>query len=331
VRAALQFRYGPPEVVELRDVDVPTPADEEVLVRVRAASVNRADLDKLYARWSFLRLFLGVRAPREQRLGADVAGTVEVVGPGVSEFKPGDEVYGDLFSSGGGSFAEYALAPQGALAIKPPTLSFEDAATLPHSAILALQGLRRRNGQTFEPGARVLIVGASGSVGPFAIQIAKARGAHVTGVASAAKLEFVRSIGADEVIDYATTDYTHPAQRYDWIVDVNAHHSVLDWRHALRPGGVYSAMGADSAAWFAKTLVQGPALSLASRRSMGLMLHWKPFHEPDVKAIEEMLARGQLRPRIDRTFKLDDVVAALRYFDEGHARGKVLLLPDGVG
>lgn len=325
IRAAVRDRYGPPEVVEVREVDLAPPAAGEVQVRVRAASVNRADLDALYARWAFLRLFLGLRGPRSQRLGIDAAGVVEAVGPGVTRLKPGDEVFGDLFPYGQDAFSEAVNAPEKAFATLPAGMSFEEASTIPHSAILALQGLRLSSGRTVGAGDRVLIVGASGSVGPYAVQIAKSRGAHVTGVASTGKLDLVRSLGADEVIDYRTTDYTSTGVRFDWILDVNAHHPVRRWRGAVRPGGVYAALGGDSAAWFATALVQGPVLSLATRRHLGLVLWWKPFHLEDVETLKGLIAAGQLRPTIDRTFALDQVAEALRTFDDGHAMGKLVI------
>jgi NADPH:quinone reductase-like Zn-dependent oxidoreductase len=327
MKAAFRDRYGPPEVVEIRDVEIPTPAEGEVLVRVRAASVNRADLDALYARWAFLRLFLGVRAPRNRRLGIDVAGVVESVGANVFGLKAGDQVFGDQFEFGQDAFSEYVCAPERSFAAMPAGLTFEEAASLPHSAILALQALRLRDGRTFQPGAAVMVVGASGGVGPFAVQIAKARGAHVTGVASPGKLDFIRALGADEVIDYTTVDYTSLGRRFDWIVDVNAHHSVLAWRRSVRRGGVYGALGSDSAAWFAKALVQGPALSLASGGHMGMMLWWKPFDRREVETLKELLAAGSVRPAIDRTYPLTELVQALRYVDEGRARGKVVIVP----
>jgi NADPH:quinone reductase-like Zn-dependent oxidoreductase len=325
IKAAVRERYGPPDVVQIRDVAAPVPEGDEVLVRVHAASVNRADLDALYARWAFLRLFLGLRRPRNHRLGIDAAGVVESVGSDVTRFQPGDRVFGDLFPFGQDAYSELVCAPDGAFATIPAEMSFDEAATIPHAAVLAMSGLRRRDGRGFAPGARVLVVGASGSVGPFAVQVAKARGAHVTGVASTDKLAFVRSLGADEVIDYSAVDYTRPALRYDWIVDVNAHHSVLAWRHAVRSGGVYAALGGDSAAWFVQALVQGPALSLATHRGMGLVLHWKPFHRPDVDELLAMVAAGQVRPAIDRRYPLSELAEALRYVDEGHARGKVVI------
>ena len=212
MKAAIRDKYGPPDVVEVRDVERPTPKDDEILVRVRAASVNRADLDYLGPRPGFLRPMIGMRAPRDPRTGIDVAGEVESVGTSVTRFRPGDPVFADVFSFGQGAFAEYVCAPEKAFLPMPAGLSFEDAATLPHSAILALQGLRRRNGRTVQPGDKVLIDGASGNVGPFAVQIAKSYGAEVTGVASPAKLEFVRSLGADHVLDYTAVDYTRASR-----------------------------------------------------------------------------------------------------------------------
>jgi len=324
MKAAVRDRYGPPDVVELSEVDRPVPAADQVLVRVRAASVNRADLDGLYPRWQFTRAFFGLRKPRSRWLGLDVAGVVESVGASVTRFGPGDEVFGDLFAFGAGAFAEYACARETAFASMPAGMTFEEAATLPHSAILALQGLRVRNGRSIRPGDRVLIVGASGNVGPFAVQIAKALGAEVTGVARTAKVDFVRSLGADHVIDYTKGDYTRTGEPYDWIVDVDAHHSILHWRHALRPKGAYVALGG-SAAWFLQALLQGPAVSIATGKRMGLMLWWKPFRADDVETLKELIAAGKLNPAIDRRFPLSAVVEALRYVDEGRAKGKVVI------
>ncbi len=209
MKAAYYDRYGPPEVVEIRDVERPTPSGDQVLVRVRAASVNRADLDGITPKPGFVRLFMGLRAPKNHELGIDAAGVVEAVGPDVTRFKPGDEVMTDLFAAGRfGAFAEYVRGRERAFEPIPMGMSFEEAATLPHSAVLALQGMRLRSGRTFKPGDRVLIDGASGNVGPFAVQIAKAMGAEVTGVASGDKLDFVRSLGRgphDRLRDGSTT------------------------------------------------------------------------------------------------------------------------------
>jgi NADPH:quinone reductase-like Zn-dependent oxidoreductase len=204
-------------------------------------------------------------------------------------------------------------------------MSFEVAATLPHSAVLALQGLRLGNGRTVGQGDRVMIVGASGNVGPFAVQIAKSRGAHVTGVASTDKLDFVRSLGADEVIDYRSTDYTRQAEPYDWILDVDAHHPLRRWRRALKPRGVYVAQGG-SGGWMLSLLFWQPMLKLTTDKTMGLLLSWKPFHPPDVDELKRLVASGAVVPAIDRSFPLDQVVDALTHVHQGRARGKVLVL-----
>ncbi|MEA2676992.1 MAG: hypothetical protein QOJ81_1133 [Chloroflexota bacterium] len=326
MKAAWRERYGGPEVVSLRDIPKPTPTGRQVLVRVEASSINRADLDEMLPRWQFLRLFMGLRRPRRKRLGLDVAGVVEEVGEEASRFKIGDRVFGDLFPYGAGAFAEYVCAPEKALAAIPDEVSFEVAATLPHSAVLALQGLRLRNGRTVGHGDRVLIVGASGNVGPFAVHIAKSRGAHVTGVASGDKLDFVRSLGADEVIDYRTTAPTRPAEPYDWILDVDAHHPLRQWRRALKPGGVYAAEGGP-ARWFLSLLFWQPIMKLTTDKTMGMMLHWKPFNPPDVAELKRLVASGAVKPAIDRRFSLDHVADALTHVHEGHSRGKILVVP----
>jgi NADPH:quinone reductase-like Zn-dependent oxidoreductase len=324
MKAAVQDRYGTVDVVRLTDVERPVPSDNQVLVRVHAASVNRADLDGLGPRPAFARLFVGLRAPRNQRIGIDVAGVVESVGPNATRFKPGDRVFSDLFSFGQGTFAEYVCAPERAFLSIPNGMSFEDAATLPHSAVLAVQGLRRRNGRSPKPGDKVLIDGASGNVGPFAVQIAKSMGAEVTGVCSTDKVDFVRSLGADHVIDYTKVDYTSTGERYDWIVDTDSHHSILRVRRALRPNGVYVTLGGTSVPIFAGMLV-GPVISMFSDRWTGLMLWWKPFNRDDVATITALIAAGKVEPVIDRRFPLSEVVDALRWVDDGHAKGKVVI------
>jgi NADPH:quinone reductase-like Zn-dependent oxidoreductase len=324
MKAALRDRYGPPDVVELRDVEVPVPSDDQVLVRVRAASVNRADLDGLTPRPALARLFMGLWAPRNHRVGIDVAGVVESTGASATKFKPGAEVFADLFAFGQGAFAEYVCAHEKAFEPMPNGMAFEDAATLPHSAILALQGLRLRKGRTPKPGDRVLIVGASGNVGPFAVQIAKSMGAEVTGVCSTEKVDLVRSLGVDQVIDYQKVDYTSSGERYDWILDTDSHHSIFGIRRALRPRGVYVTLGGETGRLFQGLLI-GPLLSLLSDRWMGLMIWWKPFHPADVATLKELIAAGKLAPVIDRRYPLSEVVEALRYVDEGRARGKVVI------
>ena len=324
MKAAIQERYGPPEVVELREVERPVPTGDQVLVRVHAASVNRADLDGLKPRPSFVRLFIGMRAPRNTSVGIDVAGVVETVGPEVTRFRSGDQVFADTFTYGVGAFAEYVCAPEKAFELMPSGMSFEEAATLPHSAVLALQGLRLRRGRSIRPGDKVLIGGASGNVGPFAVQIAKSMGAEVTGVASTPKLDLVRSLGADHVIDYTKVDFTTTGERYDWIVDTDSHQSIRRSRRALKPNGVYLTLGGNT--WpILDGLLVGSLMSLVSDRHSGLMLWWKPFHPPDVDRLKALIAEGKLRPVIDRRYPLSEVVAALRYVEDGKNRGKVVV------
>jgi len=327
MKAALAPAYGDPaRVVVIREVPPPEPVEDQVLVRVQVASVNRADLDGVLPRWAFIRLFFGLRRPRNPRLGLDAAGVVEAVGPAARAFRPGDRVYADLFPHGAGAFAEYVCARERAFRSIPDGMTFEHAATLPHSAVLAIQGLRLRNGRVVGPTDRVLIVGASGNVGPFAVQIAKARGARVTGVASGSKADLVRSLGADEVIDYRSTDVATAGERYDWILDVDSRHPILRWRHALRPGGVYVTLGGP-ATGILDALLVAPVLSRAIGRRMGMLMPWKPFAADDMAELERLVLSGEVRPVLDRTFPLDEVGAALRYVADGHARGKVLVLP----
>jgi NADPH:quinone reductase-like Zn-dependent oxidoreductase len=324
VKAAVASGYGSIDVVELTEVDKPVPVDDEVLVRVHAASVNRADLDGIHPRPGFIRLFFGLRAPRNPRVGLDVAGVVESVGPAAAHTRTGDRVFADLFAFGGGAFAEYVCFPERAFQPIADEMSFEDAATLPHSAILALQGLRRRDGRTVGAGDRVLIAGASGNVGPFAVQVAKSRGAEVTGVCRTEKVDFVRSLGVDHVIDYRQVDYTRGSERYDWIVDTDSHHSLLNARRALRPNGVYVTLGGST--WpILEALLLGPVVSRLGNRWTGLLLWWKPFEPSDVAAILKLIAEGKVRPMIDRRFPLAQVREALRYVDEGHAMGKIII------
>ena len=328
MKTAVAREYGSPDVVRIEEVETPTPEADEVLVRVRAASVNRADLDGMYPRWQFTRLFLGLRRPRRPWLGIDVAGTVEALGPQAKRFKTGDDVFADIFSHGkkGGAFAEYACVPEKALSAMPAGLSHEEAATLPHSAILAIMGLKPRGSKKFGPRNKVMIVGASGNVGPFLVQIAKSRGAEVTAVASGQKLDFVRTLGADHVVDYKTTDPRRTGERFDLIVDVDAHHGVLSWRNALKSGGVYCAMGG-SAVWLLRSVIASPVARLVFHKKIGLMLGWSPFPEREVAELKELVAAGAIRAHIDRRFALDATADALRYVDQGKARGKVVIIP----
>jgi NADPH:quinone reductase-like Zn-dependent oxidoreductase len=331
MKAAVQERYGTPDVVRLEEVEKPTPGEGDILVRVHAASVNRADLDGIQPRPAFIRLFAGIRSPRNHAVGIDVAGVVEAVGPKVDRYKPGDRVFADLFGEHHGAFAEYTCAPEARFEPIPDGMSFEEAATLPHSAVLALQGLRTRSGRTIKAGDRVLIVGASGNVGPFAVQIAKSMGAEVTGVARTQKLDFVRSLGADHVIDYTTTDYTTTGP-YDWILDTDSHESILKVRRALAPNGVYVTLGGTT--WpILGALIIGSLMSLRSDKYSGLMLWWRVFHRPDVERLKALFAAGAFRPAIDRRYPLEEVVDALEWVNDGNAQGKVIveIEPRAVG
>ncbi len=322
MKAIRRDRYGPPDVLELRDIERPVARADEVLVRVRAASLNQADLDYLQGKPFLTRMGTGLRTPRNRGLGLDVAGQVEAIGTDVTAFQPGDDVFGDLTAFGYGAFAEYACAPEDAWARMPAGLTFEEAATFPQAAILALQGLQRA--EQIRPGSRVLVNGASGNVGPFAVQIAKAFGAHVTGVCSTAKMDMVRGLGADEVIDYTREDYTRRGQRYDWIVDVAGNRSILECRRALKPGGVYVMVGGPTSRILGALLL-GPLISLAGSRRMGLMLWWKVFKKEDVVLLKELIEAGKISPVIDRRYPLADVPEALRYLQGGRAQGKVVI------
>ena len=324
MREAFRDRYGSPDVVRLRDVPVPVPGEGEVLVQVRAASVNRADLDALKPKPGILRVFMGLRAPRDHSVGSDVAGVVDAIGAGVKRFAPGDEVMGDLFGDGISGFAEYVCAREKDLEPMPPGMSFEEASTLPHSAVLALQAMHLRKGRAVKAGDQVLIVGASGNVGPFAVQIARSMGAEVTGMASTAKLDMVRSLGADHVLDYTAVNVLRAGERYDWIVDVDSYLPITGVRRILKPGGAYITLGGTSRTIFTG-LVVGPLMSLFSSKWTGLMLWWKPWHPPDVAALKELIAAGKLRPVIDRRYPLREIVEALQYVEDGHPRGKVVI------
>jgi NADPH:quinone reductase-like Zn-dependent oxidoreductase len=321
MKAWIRDRYGPPDVLALKEIEPPELGAGDMRVRVAFSSVNQADLDYLYGKPWMSRLGIGMRKPRNGGLGLDVAGVVEAVGPEVGRFRPGDQVFGDMTQFGHGAYAELVTAPAHAFAPVPAGVSLEDAATTPQAAILAIQGLDAQGG--IKPGDKVLINGASGSVGPFAVQIAKSRGAEVTGVASTKKLEFVRSLGADHVLDYTRDDYTELGQRYDRILDMAAYHSIGDIRRVLTRTGGYTAIGGSLVNVFGAMLV-GVPMRLAGKQRAGLPM-WKPFRAEDVVVLSRMLADGTIKPIIDKRFPLAEVPDALRYADDGHARGKVVI------
>jgi NADPH:quinone reductase-like Zn-dependent oxidoreductase len=321
MKAIVRSQYGSPDVLRLKDIAKPVAKDDEVLVRVHAAGVNMADVDYLRGRPTIARLGTGLPRPKNLVLGLDVAGQVEAVGNDVTRFQPGDEVFGDLTEFGYGAFAEYVCAPEDAFAPKPPSLTLEEAATVPQAGVMALQGLRGE--RPIQPGHKVLINGAGGNVGPFAVQIAKSFGAEVTGVDSSGKLDMLRSIGADHVIDYTQEDYTRSGQRYDRILDVASNRSIFECKRALAPEGSYLVVAGSMARMF-QAMFLGPLISMAGSRKMGIVM-WKPFKKEDVAALTELIEAGKVTPVIDRRYPLSEVPDALRYQEEGHSVGKIVI------
>ncbi|WP_344689687.1 NAD(P)-dependent alcohol dehydrogenase [Blastococcus jejuensis] len=314
MRAVVYDRYGAPDVLRVEDVPVPEPAAGQVRLKVAATSLNLSDWEALTGSPGYARLG-GLRAPRRRTLGSDVAGWVDAVGEGVTRFAPGDEVYGDNLGLLGG-FAEYAVAPQTALARKPAELTFAQASTVPQAGAIAEKGTR-----AVSAGQRVLINGAGGGSGTFAIQLAKRLGAHVTGVDNAGKLDFMRSLGADEVIDYRTADFTRRGP-YDLILDLVAYRSVFAYRRALARGGRYRCVGGTVRSLL-RVLTVGTVAGLVTGRSLGvLVVQQGPAH---FEAMAARCAAGEIDVHIDRTFGLDDVPAALAYLGEGRACGKVVV------
>jgi NADPH:quinone reductase-like Zn-dependent oxidoreductase len=322
VLAIIQSRYGPPDLLRLEEVATPVPGEGEVLVRIHAASANKTDLESLAGRPVMYRAFMGIRAPRHDRLGIDAAGVVEAVGEGVTQHKRGDRVYADLLYDGGGAFAEFACAKEKAWHPIPNGMDFETASTLPASAILAYQGLGR--GDRVKVGDKVLINGAAGCVGTFAVQLAKSAGAEVTGVDGPDKLDFMRSIGADHVIDYTREDYTRGGRRYDLILDAIVNHSVFAVRRALTDKGIYRAHGARSTGGLLQAMACGPLLSVGRKRSIGLVIG-KPNNGTDLAVLGDMVVAGTLVPVIERTYSLAEVPEALAYYAAGKALGKQVI------
>jgi NADPH:quinone reductase-like Zn-dependent oxidoreductase len=323
MRAIVYHQYGSPDVLQLEEVEKPTPKDDEVLIKVSSASVNALDWHLLSADIFLVRLNSGLTKPKQQILGADVAGTVEAVGQNVKQLRPGDEVFGDIFDSGLGGFAEYVCTKEDALVIKPANLSLEEAAAIPVAALTALQGLRNK-GQ-IQSGQKVLINGASGGVGTFAVQIAKAFGAEVTAVCSTGNMDTVRSLGADQVIDYTKEDFTKSDQQYDMILAVNGYHPIFDYKRALRPKGRY-VMSGGTMAQFGQVVLLGPVISMTSSQKMGNFMA-KANHN-DLLVIKELVEAGKVKPVIDRRYQLSETAEAMRYLGAGHAKGKIVITVD---
>jgi NADPH:quinone reductase-like Zn-dependent oxidoreductase len=322
MKAAVRDRFGPPDVVEIREIDKPVPADDEVLVRVHAASLNLADWYGVHGRPYVGRVALGIRKPKESRLGTDYAGTVEAVGKNVTQFRPGDEVFGART----GAFADYVSAREDrAIVPKPANVTFEEAAAVPVAAITALQGLRDKG--RLQPGQRVLVNGASGGVGTFAVQIAKALGAEVTAVCSRENVEIAPSIGADHVIDYSREDFTRRDGHYDLLLDVAGSRSWSECKRVLAPDATLVIVGGPRS-----NRLLGPIGHVARLRVGGFLNRRKvaffiaKLNKPDMEVLRDYLESGKMTSVIDRTYELGEIADALRYMGEGHARGKIVII-----
>jgi NADPH:quinone reductase-like Zn-dependent oxidoreductase len=318
MKAIVHTQFGPPDVLQFAEIEKPTPKDNEFLVKLCAASVNPLDLFSLRGT-PLIRAMPGLRTPKHQVLGCDIAGRVEAVGNNVKQFRLGDEVFGVTGFAGGG-FAEYVCAPEGKLALKPAKSSFEDAASVPIAGVTALQGLRDHG--RIQPGQKVLVDGASGGVGTFAVQIAKSFGAEVTAVCSTSKMDTARSIGADHVIDYTRENFTKGGQRYDLILGANAHHSMFAYRRVLSEDGTYVAVGGGLPEIF-ESLLLARFLSRMGRKKAYFFI--ANINQKDLAFLKDLIEAGKVIPVIDRCYPLSDAAEALRYLEQKHARGKVVL------
>ena len=319
MKAIVYYNYGSPDVLKCEEIEKPTAGDNEVLIRVRAASVNPFDWHFMRGTPYMVRIQAGLRKPKDKRLGVDVAGQVEAVGRNVTQFRPGDEVFGACR----GAFAEYACASESALVMKPDNVTFEQAASAPVAAFTALQGLRDK-GQ-IQPGHKVLINGAAGGVGTFAVQIAKWFGADVTGVCSTRNADMVRSIGADRVIDYTQEDFTKSGQRYDLFFDCVGNHSLLACRRVLNPKGIYIVVGGPGGRWLGPLARMIKTLVLSRFVSQNLVMFLARSSKEDLTIMHELMETGKVTPVIDKRYRLSEVPEAIRYLEEGHARGKVVI------
>ena len=318
MKAAVYRRYGPPDVLRIEEVEKPVPGDDELLVKVHAVSVNRSDWEGLIGEPIYARMG-GLRNPSNTILGSDIAGTVESVGKNNGQFQRGDAVFGELADYHGG-FAEYASTKGKYLALKPASLTFEEAAVIPQAGVIALQGIRDMG--KIQPGQQVLINGAGGGSGMFAIQLAKLYGAEVTGVDNTGKLDFMRSLGADHVIDHTRENFTRNRKQYDFILDLLAYRSAFAYARALKPNGGYYAVGG-SVITFLQFLLFGPLIRRTSGKKVRLLVVQR--NRKDLESITELCVSGKVKPVIDKRFPLSAVPEALRYLGEGHAKGKIVI------
>jgi NADPH:quinone reductase-like Zn-dependent oxidoreductase len=320
MKAIVATQYGSPDVLQLREIEKPIPKDNEVLIKVMATSVNAGDWHLLRGDPFLVRFLYGLFKPKHTILGSDIAGRVEAVGNNVKRLHVGDEVFGDNANAGFGGFAEYVCAREDRFELKPSTMTFEQAAAVPVAAVTALQGLRD-SGQ-IQAGQKVLIHGASGGVGTFAVQIAKSFGAEVTAVCSSSKMDLMRSLGADHVIDYTKENFTKNGQQYDLILAANGNRSIFDYKRALSPKGTY-VMAGGSMAQMMQSLLLGPWISMTGAQKM-VGLQAEPNHK-DLAFVNKLLEAGKVVPVMDRCYPLDEVPDALRYVEQGHAKGKVVI------
>jgi NADPH:quinone reductase-like Zn-dependent oxidoreductase len=318
MKAIVYTKYGPPEVLQLEEVAKPTPKDDEVLIKVQAVSVNRSDWEGLSGKPLYTRLG-GLLRPRHHILGSDIAGRVEMAGRHIRRFRPGDDVFGDILPRLGG-FAEYVCARESALAPKPASMTFEEAAAIPQAAVIALQGTRDKG--KIQPGQKVLITGAGGGAGTFAVQLAKLYGAEVTAVDSTGKLDFMRSLGADHVIDYTREDFTKNGKQYDLILDIVAHRSVFAYKRALRSRGSYFLTGGSVTTIF-QVLLVGPWIRGTTGKKMRILAVQPNLR--DLVYVTELCEAGKVVPVIDRRYPLSEMPEALRYLGEGRTKGKVVI------
>jgi NADPH:quinone reductase-like Zn-dependent oxidoreductase len=320
MKAIVYTEYGPPDVLQLKEVEKPTPKDDEALVKVHASAINHGNMSMVSGKPFLARLWSGLLRPKHLNPGSDVAGRVEAVGKNVTKFKSGDEVFGDNLPGGYGTYAEYVCVPENELALKPANITFEEAAAAPQAALVALQGLRNK-GQ-IQAGQKVLVIGASGGNGTFAVQIAKAFGAEVTAVCSTRNIELVRSIGADHVIDYTQEDFAQNGEQYDLIVSTAGYRPLQDYERALRPGGIFVWAGGPLKGLF-ETMALGPWVPRKGNKKLTSLSH-QP-NQDDLVYMAGLMEAGKVKPVIDRCFPLEETAEAFRHYEAGHMQGKVVI------
>ncbi|MBN8673796.1 MAG: NAD(P)-dependent alcohol dehydrogenase [Chitinophagales bacterium] len=321
MKAIVYTAYGTPDNFQLKEVDKPAIKEKEVLVKIYASSINSWDWDLLRGKPFLVRLIGGLLKPKNKILGADIAGVIEAVGNSVTDFKCGDEVFGDIADAGFGGYAEYVAVPERLLAKKSSKMSFEQAAALPQAGLLALQGLRYI--KPLQPGQHLLINGAGGGVGPIALQYAKSIGAHITCVDKKGKFEMLRSLGADELIDYRDADYTRTGKQYDYILDVIAHKRAADYKRALKPGGVFAMIGGSMSGLLFQMMIVQPLLSIFRKKKLGIMGY--RVRREGLNELSLLFEKNKITPVIDKVFPLEETAGAFRYFGEGNFKGKIVI------